>query len=129
MIYLTFNDAPSGIYSSQVIDVVRFLNNNFNIKVRLVAFISVRNYFQNRRKIKNESPTAIILPMVPILKTWAYNKWLFYLYCIFFRPQSVIARNTFAAEIALDARRLKLIKKYVTMDGELLKQNVMNTMF
>jgi hypothetical protein len=38
--YLTYNEAPSGIFSSQVIDVVKFIEANCNTKIKLVAFIS-----------------------------------------------------------------------------------------
>src|ERR1017187_4086851 len=134
MIYLTFNDPPSGIYTSQVIDVVRFLNVNFNIKVRLVAFISIRNFFRNRNKIKKECPSAIIIPMVPLLRNWEWNKWLFFLFCFFYRPETIIARSIFAADIALEARRFKLTKK-VCYDGrgainaECYEYNVLDDIF
>lgn len=131
MIYLTFNDAPSGIYTSQVIDVVRFLNNNFNIKVRLAAFISFRNFFQNRNKIKKESPSAIVIPMIPRLRNWKLNKWLLFLLCFLFKPKAIIARSVFAANLSLDARKNRLVKK-VCYDGrgaikaECAEYNVLN---
>ena len=55
MIYLTYNDLPSGIYYSQVTDVVNYLNSiQTKEKVRLVAFISIRGFFTNRKKIKDK---------------------------------------------------------------------------
>lgn len=116
MIYLTFNDAPSGIYTSQVIDTVKFLNNNFNIKVRLVAFISIRDFFKNRKKINKESPAAIVIPMIPRLRNWEWNKWILFVLCIFLKPRVIIARSMFATNLALEARKKHLIKK-VCYDG------------
>ena len=54
MYFLTYNDAPDGIYMSQVIDVCRFWEDTFNEKVQLISIISLRNYSANKKKIKQE---------------------------------------------------------------------------
>ena len=52
MIYLTYNDAPGGIYNSQVIDVVKYLNSiQSKEKIKLVALISIRGFKENKQKI------------------------------------------------------------------------------
>ncbi len=112
--FLTVNEAPSGIFSSQVIDVVKFLNKNFETKVRLLAFISLRAYFANRKKIKNELPNAIVLPMYPKMQNWKKNKFLLNLFCSIYKTDKIIARSVIATKLALTMRD-KTIK--VIYDG------------
>jgi hypothetical protein len=64
MIYFTYNDLPSGIYSSQVIDVCRFIRNEQKQKIRLLALISIRDFFKNKRIIKRQLPDAIVFSNV-----------------------------------------------------------------
>jgi hypothetical protein len=116
LLYITFNDYPSGIYTSQVTDVVKMIRNTFKIKIRLVAFISIRGFINNRKKIKQEDPSAIILPMFPKLKNWKLNKWILYAVCILYKPQIIIARGVFSANLALEVRNYKLTRK-VCFDG------------
>ncbi|MFN4811785.1 MAG: hypothetical protein ACK5JQ_04285, partial [Bacteroidota bacterium] len=111
MIYLTFNDPPSGIYSGQVIDVCRFLNKDMNAGIRLVALVSSRGFMANRRKIKSQLPDAIVLPMFPGVGNWSVNiLWLIFI-CLFLGRQSIIARGPFAATLALRLKKIKLARK------------------
>ena len=111
MIYLTFNDPPSGIYSGQVIDVCRFLNTDMNAGIRLVALVSSRGFMANRRKIKSQFPDAIVLPMFPGVGNWSVNiLWLIFI-CLFLGRQSIIARGPFAATLALRLKKIKLARK------------------
>src|SRR6266436_1145139 len=74
MIYLTYNDQPSGIYNSQVIDVVKYLNSIQNAeKVKLVALISLRSFFKSRKLIKERLPQSTVLPMFPKAALWRWN--------------------------------------------------------
>ncbi len=41
MVFLTYNDSPGGIYFNQVTDVCRFLSEKLDVKIKLVALISV----------------------------------------------------------------------------------------
>ena len=50
MYYLTYNDAPSGVFKGQVADVVRFLNEQFGTSIRLVAFVSLRGFGESKKK-------------------------------------------------------------------------------
>ena len=71
MLYVTLLDQfHPGIYSSQVIDVCDFLTKKHNIKIRVVAFLSIRELINTdaRRKLKALSPTAIVFPSFPGLK-------------------------------------------------------------
>ena len=40
ILYVTYNDQPSGVYWSQVTDVVAYMNNCGGPRVRLLAFVS-----------------------------------------------------------------------------------------
>ncbi|HQO87870.1 MAG TPA: glycosyltransferase [Bacteroidia bacterium] len=115
MIYLTYADQPSGVYSSQVVDVCNFLNESHNAQIRLVSFISLHNFSHNRQKIKREMPSAIVLPMLPRMTSFGFNTLMLFFVLLFLNQRSVIARNVLAARIAL---RLKsILKLKVCFDG------------
>lgn len=114
--YLTVNEAPSGIFSSQVIDVVKFLNKNFETEARLLAFISLRGYFAGRKKIKDELPNAIVLPMYPKMQNWKKNKFLLALFCSMYKPDKIIARSVIATKLAIIMRDKNRCSK-VIYDG------------
>jgi hypothetical protein len=108
MLYLTFNDAPSGIYFGQVTDVCRYLKKEFKTDIRLLAFISIRSFSANRKKIKDELPSAIVLPMVPKVIFWRLNTLLLAIFILFIRPKRMIARGPYAAWLGLFMRKLGL---------------------
>ncbi|MGB6046942.1 MAG: glycosyltransferase [Flavobacteriales bacterium] len=111
ILYLTYNDQPSGVYWSQVTDVVAHLNTLGGPQVRLVALVSARDYFGIRRKIRAHSPDAWVLPMVPQMKRWRSNAILVKTVCRLLRPSGMIARGALAAWMALRARDKGLLKK------------------
>lgn len=100
VVYLTFNDSPGGIFTSQVIDVCRFLRDEIKVQVQLVSFVSVRNYFENRKKIKSQYSDAIVLPMWPGIDNWRKNKALLRQKLRTLAPDAIIARGPFAAVLA-----------------------------
>lgn len=104
-IFLTFNDAPSGIYSSQVIDVVSFLRQSARIQVRLISFISLRGFFRNRKVLKEQMPDAIVLPMYPRLNNWEKNQWLLNFICFLLSVDKIVARSVLATNLALSVKR------------------------
>ena len=112
---MTYNDAPSGIYSSQVIDVVNYLNKEFNAGVKLISFISVRNFFLLRRKIKSELPTAIVLPMFPGVHNWMANRYLLQLLILLFKPKAIIGRSVIATHLAFKVKNSSV--KNIVYDG------------
>lgn len=109
--YLTFNDGPSGIYSSQVIDVVKFIRSELKKDIRLIALISGRNYFKQRKKIKSEEPDAIVLPMFPGVKNWKKNLTILNLIPTLKKSELVIGRSVLATQLALN------MKKKTVYDG------------
>ena len=115
MIYLTYAEPPSGVYSSQVIDVVKYLNQSGS-QVRLVAFISIQQFKKNKNKIVNEMPDALVYPMLPKATYWQLNVFILFFICLFTGQRSVIARNVIATNMALRLRKIGFIKK-VCFDG------------
>ncbi|HMQ76284.1 MAG TPA: hypothetical protein PKE21_09745 [Flavobacteriales bacterium] len=116
LLYLTYNDQPSGVYWSQVTDVVEHLNTLGGPKVRLVALVSGRDFLRTRRKIKAHSPSAWVLPMVPTMKRWKANTALVAWVCRLLRPTGLICRGPFATWMALRLRERGLTRK-VCFDG------------
>ncbi len=116
ILYLTFNDAPSGIFSSQVIDVVKFLNTHFQEKVQLVSFVSSRQYFNHKAKIKTELSDAIVLPMFPGVHRWRLNVVLLFLVVLFKKPKKIIGRSVLATQLALKMRSSGRVNE-VVYDG------------
>jgi hypothetical protein len=114
--YLTYNDAYSGIYSSQVIDVVRFLRTDLQQNIKLVAFVSLRNYVNEKKKIKAELSDAIVLPMFPGVKRWRQNTVLLKLLCRLKKPDIIIGRSVIATQLALMVKKRGIVKK-VVYDG------------
>ena len=111
--YLTYNDVPSGIYSSQVIDVVKILKKELNTEIRLVSLISLRGFIENKKKIQAELQDAIVIPMFPGVKRWRKNYFLLSLLCAKYKPQLIIARSVLATQIAIKLREAKKVKKII----------------
>lgn len=114
--YLTYNDLPSGIFSSQVIDVVKFLNSELNTKTKLISFISLRSFLKNRSKIKNEYAEAIVLPMFPGVHRWRLNIILLSIISFLYKPSAIIGRSVLATQLTLLLKKKNRIKN-VIYDG------------
>ncbi|MDQ3101431.1 MAG: glycosyltransferase, partial [Bacteroidota bacterium] len=116
ILYVTYNDQPSGVYWSQVTDVVEHLNSLGLEKVRLVAMVSIRGYFRSYRTIREHSPGAWVVPMVPRVHNWRIN-WLWLaLITKLAHPQGIIARGIFATAMALRLRDKGYVRT-VCFDG------------
>lgn len=116
MLYLTYADQPSGVYSSQVCDVVNFLNQQLKADIRLVAFVSLRQFSETRRKIRSEVSDAIVLPMLPKANYWQFSLPLLMLVCLITGSRAILARGVLACNLALLCRKAGFIKK-VGYDG------------
>lgn len=99
LVYLTFNDHPSGIYKSQVVDTCNFLRNELGHEVQLIAFISLRNYAAVKRAILQMDAKALVKPMFPGIHRWRNNKWLLKWSGIR-NADKIIARGMFATHLA-----------------------------
>jgi hypothetical protein len=111
MIYLTYADPPSGVFSSQVSDVCNHLNKHLHANIRLVAFISMRDFKKNKAKIKKEVPNAIVLPMLPKANYWKFSVIVLMFVCLLLRQNVVIARGVLACNVALGVKKTGIIKK------------------
>jgi hypothetical protein len=100
MIYLTYNDAPGGIYQSQVIDTCRFWEETFDEEALLIALISGRNFSACRKQIKQAWRHSIVLPMYPGIANWKKNSRLIKLVMLSRTKDNVIARGVFATLLA-----------------------------
>lgn len=116
ILYFTYNDQPSGVYWSQVTDVVAHLNGLGMGRVRLFALVSGRGFFATRRAIRRHSPDAIVWPMVPRMQRWRLNAMLLGLLCRRWRVSGIICRGVFTTALALGARTRGLVR-HVCFDG------------
>lgn len=116
ILYLTYNDQPSGVYWSQVTDVVEHMNTLGGPKVKLVALVSGRDFLKTRKVIKTHSPRALVLPMVPTMKQWKKNTALLAGVCALLRPTGIMCRGPLATTMALRMRERGHVKK-VCFDG------------
>ncbi len=119
MLYVTLLDQfHPGIYSSQVVDVCDHLNKRFNARIRLVAFLSLRELLKTnaRRELKNISPGAIVLPAFPGLANFGLNIIPLFFICAFLRQRELICRHPFAARIGIRLRKMGVVRK-VVYDG------------
>ncbi len=116
MFYLTYAEPPSGVYYSQVTDVVKFLRSNCNAPLRLVAFISLHDFKGKKKLIKQQLPDAIVLPMLPKAPYWKFNNIILWILCLLYRPKSIVSRNVIATNMALNVRGISSVTK-VCFDG------------
>jgi hypothetical protein len=105
VLYITYNDAPGGIYNSQVVDVVKCWQTNLNTPTQLVSFVSIRKYSEYRKKIKTAYPTSIVLPMFPKVLLWRFNALVVWLLVLKYKPITIVGRSVFATQLGLMNKR------------------------
>ncbi len=113
MIYLTYNDSVSGIYYSQVIDVVNYLNTISKEQTKLIAFISIRDFKANNRKIKTRCANSSVYPMFPKPKNWKWNIITLFFILLFKQKQKIMARGVFATNLALTLKKMRFCSKVI----------------
>lgn len=111
--YLTLGDKYSGIFSGQVVDVCNLLSEKTGIKVKLISFISIRNYWKEKRKINHVYPNSIVLPLVPKLRNWKYNIILLFFVSIQKSYDTIICRNSIPAYLGLILKKKAFVKKII----------------
>ncbi|MCG8576554.1 MAG: hypothetical protein MI810_16870 [Flavobacteriales bacterium] len=116
IVYLTVGDTPSGVFNSQVVDVCAYLSELEQEPIKLVSFISIRNYSENKRKIKELYSNSAVFPMVPKLKFWKWNSILLFFFLLFKKNVRIIGRNSIPAYLGIKMKRLKRAK-CVILDG------------
>src|ERR1700722_8255967 len=105
MVFLTYNDAPDGVYFSQVIDVCNYIEDTFKERVRLIAFVSLRDFFVQKEKIRFAYSDSVVLPMFPGIDNWKLNLLRLKLQLFFHKKDKVIARGVFASLLALKCKK------------------------
>ena len=127
--YFTYNDSPSGVYGSQVAGVCDYIQENSNQKVKLIALISIRGFFKNKRLIHELYANALVLPMYPKPKNWRKNKRLIRLFLRGKKDAVIICRGIFSNCIAREIGKFKSVvfdgrgayaaefKEYITKTG------------
>ena len=102
--YITFNDLYSGIFNSQVLEVLKLYEKN-NINIRLISFVSIRFYFFEKKKIKKHYNHSIIIPIIFGLKYWSLYRFI--LFFLIYNDKFVICRGIFSANLVLISKRKK----------------------
>ncbi len=97
-VFLTYNESLDGIYKSQVICVLKLLQNlGYNFK--LVCFISLKRFLKQRNEIKKEYRYSLILPSIPYIRFWKLNR--FFLRFFLSKTELIVARGIFATNLAI----------------------------
>jgi len=97
--YLTFNDQPSGIYQSQVIDVVKYLSKLSGNEVTLIAFLPLQGFKENKRIIRAQYKKSMVIPIVFGISRWRKHKFLLKIFTN--RKRSIITRGPLANALSL----------------------------
>lgn len=115
LLYLTFNDSPSGIYKSQVIDRLALLRSQ-GTNIQLVAFCTSQLYYKQKKQILNWDASAIVLKQLPGLRFWYLNLFKLIKIALKLNPNKIIGRSIYATNLALILRKFKLVNE-VIYDG------------
>ncbi|MEQ1734349.1 MAG: hypothetical protein ABL940_11800 [Bacteroidia bacterium] len=116
VLYVTYNDAPSGIYNSQVIDVVNCWQRQLTTPTQLVAFVSLRKFMEYKQNIKAQLPSALVLPMFPSVKLWQWNVLTLFFITLYYQPKTIVGRSVYATNLALMMRTI-FSKIKIVYDG------------
>lgn len=117
MIYLTWGTGYSGIFSSQVVDVLHYINSIGSCNIKLVCFVPYKGFFLTRQTIIKNYQNSIVLPMVPSRNRWwpFFSPFLFAI-SFFCGETRIIGRGVIACNLALLLKKKNLIK-WVCYDG------------
>ena len=114
MIYfITYSEKYNGIYSSQVIDVCKKLENISNYKVILLSLISLRGFRRERKKIKTHYKNSLVFPMFPKIQFWKLNIFTLIPLLIFKKNNILISRNAISTNLGFSLKKLGLVKTVV----------------
>jgi|GEM_PF-622043 len=109
--YFTFGESMSGVFQSQVIDVLQSIRNSSEgVQVQLYSIISPRNFIAEKRRIRESEPSAIVLPSVAPLRFFYLNKIWGTLINSLHKNGTVFSRGPLATYIALSSlKKFKII--------------------
>lgn len=113
--YLTYNEPFSGIFNSQVVDVVKHLRTEHQQEIRLISFVPIgfkmTYYKELSAKLRKAEPNCIIIPTVPVQYGWKFNWILLSLILLFRKKGSIISREVQATYLAIKCRAIKMVYK------------------
>ena len=107
--YLTYNEAYSGVYQSQVIDVVKHLGQHHGVNVQLIALVPLKGFTRLRNEFKSKYPSIRVLPSFPKMKWWSKNAWIIRI--LLPKVDAIIGRNPLATSIAIELKKSSFCKK------------------
>ncbi|MEM7512642.1 MAG: hypothetical protein AAF388_17035 [Bacteroidota bacterium] len=113
MVYLIFGNQSEGIYRSYVVDVCTYLSDELGQPVRIIGFLSLRNFKAQRASRKAVYKDAIFLPMFPFMQTWKWNILTLLLIWPFIGRKKVMALSPLAANLALTLKKIGLVKTLI----------------
>lgn len=113
MVYLIFGNQSEGIYRSYVVDVCTYLRDELDQPVRIIGFLSLRDFRSQRSSRKAFYQDAIFLPMFPFMHTWKWNILTLLLVWPFIGRRKVMALSPLAANLALLLKKIGWIKTLI----------------
>ena len=94
--FLAYNKVFNRIFKFQIIEVLKTYN-DLVFKFKLLSTLSIRNFFVERKKIKNAYHFSLVLSMFPLLKFWTVNKYL--LWFFFKKSDLIISRGIIVTKL------------------------------
>lgn len=119
--YITYNDTYSGIYQSQVIDVVSHLNAQFDVSVNLIAFIPIKLWRAQKEIIKSKLPKAKVFPILGALDKINRTSFFFNLIS---NKDTAICRGPLAFVLANDNYKKTIYDGRAAVAAEVTEYNV-----
>lgn len=98
--YLTYNESPDGLYISQVIGILKFVEKEFDFSYRLIAFVSFRNFRNDKKTIKRLYVNSSVFPAFPKFRFIPFHAILL---LVLFRNRisTMVCRNVLAGSIGV----------------------------
>ncbi len=119
--YITYNDIYNGVYQSQVIDVVDFLNQNFEVEVSLISFVPARLWLAQRKIIKAKYPQAKVFPILGSVSDWKRTQFIL----SFINNKTIaICRGTLAFRFAFEKYNKIIYDGRAAVAAEVKEYNV-----
>lgn len=113
MLYLIIGEGFSGILASQAIDTCRHLSKIRATPVKLLVFISIRDFKKQKKRFKAAYANTWVLPMFPKLIFWRMNFPLTLLSVLWSGAKVGVGRNPIATNLLLSIKKWGFLKKVI----------------
>lgn len=114
--YLTYLEAPGGVYQSQVIDLCDHFESHLSVRVKLVAVLSRRNFYKHRSRILERRPGSVVIFSPFGWRAWPLAFRALKLLLARTVEGAVIARGPVATKLALALQKRGKVTR-VCYDG------------